>query len=422
MVADSQERLRRMGAALILAEARLGKNHFDIELRRTIGTLYLRKARLSEDAADYRAAEKQFRAVVSLDGTDGPARIGLARALAGRYRFGEALVQAREAAVYSDRPQNVIELLGDIHFAVGNYLEAATAYRRLLADGNSLGSLARMALVHEARGRDERAEVMLTQACQAGRSQNPDVADLVWCAVARGQLALSRGRLAQAERRFARALAIDPSSAEAAWGKARVSLRQGRHEAAERDLLALTQRFLRPRFLETLAVVLDAVGKNEAAASARKLAREKLAAQFDAGNRRVIGAYAESLLLPDGDARLALKTARREVEQVRHDTEAYATLAWALYHRQRFDDALSAIERALASGSSNPLLAARAGIIYAAAGRRAQAQTYLTRALVAPTALPPALARQATALVGQAADQRKRIEPEQPGIEDSPPS
>ncbi len=394
-VADSNDRLRRLTAVLIVESSRLEQARFDPKLRRLLGALLLRTARQSEDAQKYREAETQFRAAVGLDTGDWPARVGLARALAGRFRLGEALVQAREAAVYSDRPSAVVELIGDLHFELGNLLEAESAYRRLLDAGHSLGSLARMALVYEARGRDERAETMLGQACEAGRRDKTPVPDIVWCVVARGDLALARGRLYQAAGRFAHALTIDPSSADAAWGKARVAFRRGKRKAAEHDLRALVEQHPRPRYLQTLAAVLEGSGEKEAAASARKRARQELAADVAAGNLAALGPYAESLSLPDGDARLAVQAARRQIDDLRHDAEAYATLAWALRRDRRFDDAVAAIERALASGSSNPALLARAGLVYAAADRSSQAYNTLTRALTVPMALPPALARQA---------------------------
>ena len=396
-VSDSIERLRNLRIALVVKEDRLGGSAFDADLRRSIGALYLLKARETEAAADYQKADTQFRAVVGLFPHDWRARVGLARALAGRDRFDEASVQAREAAVYGAGMEAVVELIGDLHFERGDMMEAESVYRGLLAKADNLRSLARMALVQEAVGHHQQSERTLANACEAGRRGKTASSSLVWCLVTQGESFLSHGRLDEALQWFARALGIDPSAADALWGKARVAFRRGKADAAQRDLSALAKRFSRPRYLWTLAAVLGEEGRDEAAAEARTKARESLASRLAAGNLAALGPYAVSLLQPGGDSRLAVQSARRQVDEVRHDAGAYATLAWALYGAQRFEEAVAAIERALATGSDDPSLVARAGMIYVAVGASSQASSYLTRALAVPTALRPALARRAKA-------------------------
>jgi tetratricopeptide (TPR) repeat protein len=178
--------------------------------------------------------------------------------------------------------------------------------------------------------------------------------------------------------------------------------------------------------MTTLALALRAEPRSdesrywfERAASvyARELAAE------DLGHLRE---YAELLLGGGGDAALALSLARRDFEEVRQDLGAHVTLAWALYVNGEFKQAADQIDRALLIDGRDPTLQARAGVIFAADSRLAEAKVHLERALSGSAPLDAALrraARDATTAT-QAALSRRQVTPisHRPGSWPRPPS
>jgi len=93
-------------------------------------------------------------------------------------------------------------------------------------------------------------------------------------------------------------------------------------------------------------------------------------------NRELALLYADrGIKLPE-----ALELARRELE-IRHDVYTWDTLAWVLYKNGKSQEAVEAINNALALHTNDSLLLFHAGMIYHRLGKDSAAEDFLSRAL-----------------------------------------
>jgi len=93
-------------------------------------------------------------------------------------------------------------------------------------------------------------------------------------------------------------------------------------------------------------------------------------------NRQIAVFYA------DHDRKLeeALKLAQNEIA-IRKDVYGYDALAWCLYKNGKIPESVKAIREALRMKTKDAKLFYHAGMIYVAAGRPAEAKTFLKTAL-----------------------------------------
>ena len=129
-----------------------------------LGGLYLVRARRTARHAHYRQSEQTFRQLLRLHPSDKSGLVGLSYALVGQHRFTEALTHAREVGERNASDMEIRLLLGDVHFALGNYIEAEMFFKGAILEKRGLTTLARMAQIAEARGDSEAAEELYQEA------------------------------------------------------------------------------------------------------------------------------------------------------------------------------------------------------------------------------------------------------------------
>ena len=178
------------------------------------------------DHGEYGRAEPYLRARVADDPDDLDARVALARALAGREAFGEALGHLEHVVEREPERTGVQRLLGEIHRALGDIEQAArhleTATVQAPDDGRAWLLLAEVRLEH---GRAIEAETAARRALDAGGPP------------ARGQAVLGRALCAQ-DRALEglgvldAALAAWPESADVHLALAEVHRARGSHGLA----------------------------------------------------------------------------------------------------------------------------------------------------------------------------------------------
>ncbi len=390
--------------------------------RSKVAAAYLDRARLSGLHTDYKKAEKHFRALSSLSPANADSRLGFALALMGQHRFAEALLQAREGAEMLEHPAGVAAILGDIHFALGNYVEAEWAYRKLNSDGRTLPSLARMAQIHAVRGRDEKAAKAIKDACEAGGVSVVPALDASWCKLMQGEIAIDQGRAVDAVSAFERALELAPVRHTARLRTAEAAMILGDPDRAVETLEKLIREHPLPRYQAALGKALRDSGRIEDARAWFDKARDAYEDEFARGDIGHIREYTELLLVTGENPARALELARREFAGIRQDLGAHVTLAKALAANEQYEAAADRIHRALQVGSRAPWLVRSAGVLFARAGRLAEAQLYLTRALQTPDAYATAEGAEARAVMQavdtevarRAAAKAARAAPQQP--------
>ncbi len=251
--AQRAEDLDRGSRVIEFLEARAQARPDDAIVLSKLASARLQQARRTGATEDYARAEASFRATLRQSPDSGGGHAGLAYALLGGHRFAEALATARAAAGWFPDSPEILALIGDCHFALGHYVEAEMAFARLLDSGLTLHSLARMAQIHDVRGRHAEADQYMSDAFEAGMLLNESSRDLAWCRTILGDMALDREELGKAEAHYRAALRFDDSGHVARWRLAQIAMRRGRYEKAGAALRELVRQHPRPKYLIALA-------------------------------------------------------------------------------------------------------------------------------------------------------------------------
>jgi tetratricopeptide (TPR) repeat protein len=76
-------------------------------------------------------------------------------------------------------------------------------------------------------------------------------------------------------------------------------------------------------------------------------------------------------------------------------------MAWVYYKRNEIDKALPHIEKALRTGSVNPVLLSTAGLIYFKSGNKEKGKEFLKKALLNNPVMPLALIKESKSVLTQ---------------------
>ncbi|MBI2876952.1 MAG: tetratricopeptide repeat protein [Candidatus Tectomicrobia bacterium] len=354
-----------------------------------------RRARETSDPAYYDRAEEalQHSFRLSPDNLEGrKVRIWL---LLGRHEFAQALEQAR--ALNRQVPDDLLiyGFLTDAHVELGDYPEAEGAAQWMLdlRPGN-LPGLTRAAYLRELFGDTEGAVELLEAAYQ--RTPPAEVEDRAWILTHLAHLQWMVGKVENADRLLAQALALFPRYHYALAHLARVRIAQRRTPEAVDLLRQRYQSAPHPENLYTLAEALERAGHIAEARRTYGAFEEKARAEMhraDNANRELIFYYADHAHQPSE----ALRVARIEIAR-RRDLYTLDAYAWALHVNGNASEARKQIEKALAVGIRDASLFYHAGAIASKAKDRTAATRYLRQSLEAnPRSEVSGAARQALA-------------------------
>ncbi len=285
----------------------------------------------------------------------GAGRPGAAE-LVHRHRFGEALEAAREAAIRSPDSLNALLLLGDAHFALGNYVEAEALYLHAASETLTMQTLARLAIIHEHRGRFNEADTAWSETHQATELLGAPASERAWCLTMRGELALRRGRLDEASTHLTGALeAFGGAHAAERW-LAEIDRRRGRLDLARERLGALAETHPVPEYWIALGDVEAALGAPGRASAWYRRAEVCMLDEIRGGDMGHARQLVELWLDHGGDAEQAVALALRDLAEVRRDAGAFATAAAALHAAGRTREAFDHLAEALARAPSDPAI------------------------------------------------------------------
>ena len=177
---------------------------------------------------------------------------------------------------------------------------------------------------------------------------------------------LQRGDPGQAMRAVDAALSFQPDYAAALLMRGRALLTVNRPSEAVRALEQAASLNPLPEYLWTLAEALRRQGQESEAASVE----HQLLEGGTATDPRTVALF---LATRGIEQQHAVELAERELT-VRRDVFTEDAHAWALASARRFDEAGTAMERALSAHTNDARLFLHAGIIAASTGRRAEAR------------------------------------------------
>ncbi|MGD9688821.1 MAG: tetratricopeptide repeat protein [Phycisphaerales bacterium] len=343
----------------------------------------LRAARQTTRHDDFEKAAQAFIKLREIHPESTGATYGLAHARLGQHRFAEALREAQRLAFAQAESPAVMALLGDAHLAMGNTIEASLIFDRLEQQELTLDSLARVALVRDARGRHDDARTAMSEAVEAGKLLKVDASRIAWCESMLGEFALASGDLDGAEAHLRSALTGAPDMHHARFRLAEIMTRRGRIEDSERELMALAAQFPLPRYWIALGEVHLLHGEEADIKAAKELfarAEAHMAAEVERGDLGHARELVEFWLAHGGDPARAAELARRDLETVRQDAEAFEVAGWALHHAGKHEEARELLRLAIERNPGSARAFRRAAEISRALGQAVEAERLSTRA------------------------------------------
>lgn len=341
-----------------------------------VANLYLRRARLTGDFADYAEAERQMaRAFERAPSGSGP-HLSAAQLSFSLHRLDAArasLLQAGSAILVDDETRAAIEgLLGAVEMESGDYAKARAHFERSHAIHPSVSSRIHLAAYAWKTGDHLESERLFAEA--AAHDRRPEPENLAWFHLQRGLLDLDRGRYEEALAHYREGLAVLPQYWLLEEHVAEALALLGQSGEALELYLRVVGRTNNPEFMDAIATLYTECGMPEAASPWIERARQghdhRLAILPEA-------AYGHSLehLLTFGSPAEAVAMAERN-RALRPNPEAHIQLAQAYLKAQRPDDAKTAIDRALGTPHRSADLFATAARVYEATSERDTAATF----------------------------------------------
>jgi len=373
---------RSTDQALRFHQSRAAADPDDPLAHNRLAAAYVRKARESGDITYYGLAEQAARRSLHLV-AHGPVAARATTLLAvvylARHEFREALTAVRAALDLDPSEQTPQAIAGDALLELGDYDEAARAYKRLAGLDGPRRPDARVAYLKFLRGDPAGAVAGMREAAARVGVSAPLGEPLAWTRVQLGHVLLATGDLAGAEAAYRDALAALPAYHPALAGAGAVQAARGRLQEAAGFYHKALDVVPLPEYAAALGDVYTRLGRT--ADAARQYALVEYIGRLSAINRMVYNREL-ALFYADHQRNLpqALELARKELE-LRRDVYTYDVLAWALYRNGRAQEARAAMTEALRLGTQDARLLFHAGLIHRALGEHDAARAALARAL-----------------------------------------
>lgn len=351
----------------------------------TLAHVYVERARLNGDPANYDRARRALRKAFALNGPDDDlALAGRAALFAAKHHFNSALGAAEQALRVNPYQAVALAIRVDALTELGRYDDQLRALAQ--ADRRVPGSavLTRRSYAEELRGELAGSERMLRNALALARSDT----DRAYLLTQLAELSRKSGHLVVAERQLRAAMAADARHVPAWASRARLAVARGDLPGAERWWRKVNDTS--PNFDSALELgeIYQVTGRPALAQREYDAAAEIVAAEAATG---VHGDLEVATIEADhGSPATALRAARREWSR-RHSVHVADALAWALHRTGRSDEALRYSRVATRLGTPDPQFWLHRGLIERALGRDDAARRHLAYALRLDAGVRPVL-------------------------------
>lgn len=337
-------------------EARLAAAPHDIGAAILLSDALLRQARATGDGRPSNRASAVLEAVLR----ENPAQYDALRMLGAihlsRHRFRDALAVGRQARDL--RPEDAWNygVIGDALVELGEYDQAFEAFDTMMTMRPSADAYARVAYARELRGDLPGALEAMEMAGSATPAQ--DLEARAWYAAQAGELYLRLGEPSEADREYQRAAFLFPNYPIAMVGRGKVKLARADRDGA---LAVYLDQFARTPTLDLAARIGDIyAGRDDTAASEHyyQLAEELAGPAIGQTEANL------ALFLAERDRRVGeAVTIAEAVAATRRDIFTEDALAWAYYKAGRLQEARTASDRALRTGTRDERILAHAARI-----------------------------------------------------------
>jgi tetratricopeptide (TPR) repeat protein len=384
--------------------AKLRQDPADQKSRLLLAQAYMQEGRVTGDHPYYDAAAVQLLDDVLAAEPDNFEALACKASISlTQHHFSQGLALAQQAQEINPNSGFVYGLLTDANVELGRYDDAIKTADRMNQVRPDLGAYARVSYLREIRGDVPGAIQAMDMAVKAGLD---GLEQTEWTRVALGHLYEVSGDLPRAAACYQHALADRPGYAYALAGLGRVA-------AAHHDYAAAIQQFRQARaevkdyaFTDELV---DLYRQNHQPAEADKMAKESIdmlaSAAQQANDDEALGHYADRELayayLKTNELDKALEHAQIEYKRRPDNIDVNETLAWVYYKRGAYAEAAKYMQVARRTGSQNPVLLARAGLILLKTGQSAEGHALLEKSLKTAPYLNPEVSAEGEKLLAQ---------------------
>lgn len=374
--------------------AKLRANPDDQKSRLLLAQAYMQEGRVTGDHTYYDgAAMELLEQVLRAEPENFEAVCCKASLCLTQHHFAQGLALAEQARKLNPSSGFVYGLLTDANVEMGHYEDAIKMADKMNAVRPDLPAYARVSYLREIYGDVPGAIQAMDMAARAGYM---GLEQTEWTRVALGHLYEVSGDTTKARQYYQMALALRPGYAYALAGL-------GRMAAARHDYPRAIQLYQQARitvkdyaFADELT---DLYRLNGQPAEANKMAKESIAMLADAAkeadSNEQMGHYADRELayayLKTNELDKALEHAKIEYDRRPDNIDVNETMAWVLYKRGQYAEAQKYMQVARRTGSKNPVLLCRAGLILTKTGKPAEGQALIEQSLRTAPYLNPEL-------------------------------
>lgn len=377
--------------------AKIEANPEDYKSMLMLAQAYVQESRNTGDHAFYdKAALDLTDKIIAKEPRNFEAHCCKATVLLSQHHFAEALGVASKAKEINPNSAFIYGILCDANVELGNYDEAVNMADKMNSLRPDIRSYSRISYLREIYGDLPGAISAMKLAVASGY---PGLEQTEWARVFLGHLYENMGSLDSAEQQYSIALQERPDYPFALAGKGRIAKARGKYPEAITYYEKADKMILEYSFSDELTdLYLLQNQKSKSEETAEKVI-ELLAPPSDLESQSGHGHYADRELayayIKSGDLDKALEHAQIEYNRRPQNIDVCETVAWVRYKRGEYAEANKLMATALRTGSQNPVLLCRAGLIKIKTGDAAGGKTLVQKAVSLNPFMDPLLKKEA---------------------------
>lgn len=349
-----------------------------------LAALYIKESRITGNTMYYDAAAlKYIQQVLEKDPENFEALTYKALVYLSQHHFAEGIELALKAQKVGPYNAFVYGLLVDGYVEMGNYKAAIESADKMVSLRPDIRSYSRISYLREIHGDLPGAIEAMKRSVKAGAPGDESTA---WSRIQLGRLYETTGDLKSAEMHYLIALEERPGYPYAFAGLANIAVANKAYPKAISFLEKADSSVTDYSLKEQLATLYMNTGNTPKAKTLMNLMISGMKEEAQKGEEEEgIGHYNDRELayayLAINENGKALEHALAEYNRRPENIDVNETVAWAYYRQNNALKAIPYLESALKTGSKNPTLLCRAGLIYASAGNKSKAKDLLQEAL-----------------------------------------
>ena len=338
----------------------------DKEAKLQLAMGYIQEGRVTGDHAYYdEAALKLVNQLLDVDPRNFDAVCVKATIQLSQHHFADGLKTAQTAWAIDSNRAFVYGILTDANVELGNYNEAIKMVDKMNAIRPDARAYSRVAYLREIKGDYPGAKQAMDMAAKAGAI---GLEQTEWARTQLGHLYEITGDTASAHNQYSLSLSARPDYPYALAGLGRLAKLGGRYPEAIAYLEKANKSIQDFSLSDELTDLYALNGEKDKSTQSAKEVVEKLKIHANTDEAPTDkGHYADKELayayLKTGDLAKALDHAQREWNRRPDNIDVNEALAWVYYKNNNFPEAYKYIQKALSTGSKNPVLLNRAGQI-----------------------------------------------------------